>query len=149
MPIDILQPPPCATRPALSAAEVHLVRSSFALVAPLATQAAAMFYDRVFERAPGAAALFHGDMAAQGQRLMAMVQLAVDGLDDPVGLAAVLADLGRRHVGYGVQPGHYDLVGGALLDTLAAALGARFTPAHRQAWAAFFDMIRRGMQASA
>lgn len=132
---------PCA----ITAADIHLVRQSFLQVAPVANQAAALFYDRVFERAPTAVAMFQGDMALQGQRLMAMVAAAVDGLDDLPSLDHTLAALGRRHVGYGVQPGHYALVGSALLDTLAAALGPGFTPAHRQAWAAFYGLVSRAM----
>lgn len=114
---------------------IDLVRSSFAQVAPVADQAAALFYDRVFERAPEAATLFHGDMAQQGRRLMAMVARTVAALDDLPALEQTLADLGRRHAGYGVQPAHYAVVNGALLDTLASALGEGFTPSHRQAWA--------------
>lgn len=126
--------------------DIQLIRSSFALVAPVATQAAALFYDRVFEREPAAVAMFQGDMAVQGQRLMAMIAAAVAGLDDLPALERTLAELGRRHVGYGVQPAHYELVGGALLDTLAAALGPAFTPAHRSAWAGFYGHLSRSMQ---
>lgn len=125
--------------------DIRLVRQSFLQVAPVARQAAALFYDHVFERAPAAVAMFHGDMALQGQRLMAMVAAAVDSLDDLPALEHTLAALGRRHVGYGVQPAHHAVVGGALLDTLAAALGPGFTPAHRQAWAAFYGLVSRAM----
>lgn len=130
----------------MNPSDISLIRSSFAQVAPVAAQAAAMFYDRVFEREPAAAAMFSGNMAVQGQRLMAMIAAAVDGLDHLPALERTLVELGRRHVGYGVQPAHYDLVGGALLDTLAAALGPAFTPAHREAWAAFYRHISRTMQ---
>ncbi len=130
---------------AMSAAHIHLVRQTFLQVAPVANQAAALFYDRVFERAPAAVAMFRGDMALQGQRLMAMVAAAVDSLDDLSALDHTLAALGQRHVGYGVQPAHYAVVGSALLDTLAAALGPGFTPAHRQAWAGFYGLVSRAM----
>ncbi|MBP6902395.1 MAG: hemin receptor [Burkholderiaceae bacterium] len=132
----------------MTPADIQLIQSNFALVAPVAPQAAAMFYDRVFEREPGAVAMFRGDMVVQGQRLMAMIGAAVNGLHDLPALDRTLAELGRRHVGYGVQAPHYDLVGGALLDTLAAALGSEFTPAHRAAWAAFYGHIARTMLAA-
>lgn len=130
----------------MSPQNIQLVRQSFALVAPVARQAAAMFYDRVFEREPSAVALFQGDMAQQGERLMAIIAAAVAGLDDLPALERTLAELGRRHVGYGVRPAHYDMVGGALLDTLAAALGPGFTPAHRRAWARLYEHLSRCMQ---
>lgn len=112
----------------------------------MADQAAAQFYDRVFERAPSVATLFRGDMAQQGARLMAMIGAAVDLLQDLPRLDGVLVDLGRRHASYGVQAAHYELVGSALLDTLAAAMGPAFTSAHRLAWAAFYGRVSRTMQ---
>ena len=55
-----------------------LVRGSFAKVAPIAAQAAAMFYDRLFALDPRVGApLFKGDMTEQGQKLMAMIGTAV------------------------------------------------------------------------
>ncbi|MEO6277575.1 globin domain-containing protein [Roseateles sp.] len=131
----------------MNARDIALVRESHAWVAPVADQAAAQFYDRVFERAPSVATLFRGDMAQQGARLMAMIGAAVGLLDDMDKLNGVLVELGRRHVGYGVQPGHYEVVGGALLDTLAAALGPAFTADHRLAWAALYGHVSRTMQA--
>jgi hemoglobin-like flavoprotein len=133
----------------MNALQVELVRSSFASVQPIATQAAAMFYDRLFERQPGVAQLFTSDMAIQGQRLMAMIGGAVALLDRPQLLQQTLEELGRRHVGYGVRDEHYDAVGGALLDTLAAGLGTAFTPEHRAAWATLYAHISATMQAAA
>lgn len=139
-------PPTLPLAPApLGPHTIRLVRESFAAVAPMATQAAAMFYDRVFERAPAAAGLFHGDMARQGERLMAMIGMALAALDDLPALDRVLADLGRRHQGYGVQPAHYAVVGGALLDTLASALGEDFRPEHRAAWASLYGHMQAVM----
>jgi hypothetical protein len=43
--------------------QVTLVQQSFAQVAPIADQAAAMFYDRLFEIAPAVKPLFPSDMA--------------------------------------------------------------------------------------
>lgn len=123
-----------------------LVQQSFALVAPIATQAAAIFYDQLFARDPALRRLFRGDMAAQGERLMAMIGAAVQLLDQPTRLDATLRALGQRHVGYGVRPAHYDTVGAALLDTLAIGLGDHFTPEVRAAWAALYAHVSRTMQ---
>ena len=128
------------------AAQTRLVRDSFALVAPVAAQAAALFYGRLFEREPAVARLFGGDMKLQGERLMTMIASAVAGLDRPDMLSHTLVELGRRHQGYGVQQSHYDAVGAALIDTLAGALGEALTPAHRAAWAAVYQHIAALMQ---
>jgi hemoglobin-like flavoprotein len=131
----------------MSPEQIATVRRSFALVEPLAAPAAAMFYDRLFERDPGLRALFKGDMTAQGLRLMAMISAAVQLLDEPETLNRQLGELGRRHTGYGVQPQHYEAVGGALLDTLATALGPAFGANERSAWASLYGHISREMQA--
>ncbi len=143
-------PNPATRHPlAMNPTQIDLIRSSFSLVQPIAAQAAAMFYDRLFERDPSIGPLFRGNMAQQGERLMAMIGGAVLLLDQPQTLEKVLTDLGRRHVGYGVRDEHYPAVGGALLDTLAAGLGPVFTPAHRAAWAAMYQRVSDVMQAAA
>lgn len=129
--------------------QADLVRSSFELVRPIANQAAALFYDKLFERDPSLSALFHGDMAKQGERLMQMIDGAVRLLDRPAMLASVLGGLGARHVGYGVLDSHYPTVGAALLDTLAAGLGDAFTPAVREAWAAMYAHVSHVMRDAA
>ncbi|MBL8302943.1 MAG: hemin receptor [Ideonella sp.] len=125
------------------------VQQSFALVAPIATQAAAIFYEQLFERDPDLRRLFRGDMAAQGERLMAMIGGAVQLLGQPARLDATLQALGRRHAGYGVRASHYDTVGAALLDTLAIGLGTQFTPEVRAAWTALYAHISLTMQSAA
>lgn len=133
----------------MTPSQCQQVQQSFALVAPIATQAAAIFYTRLFERDPDLRRLFRGDMAAQGERLMAMIGGAVQLLGQPSRLDATLQALGRRHAGYGVRAGHYDTVGAALLDTLAIGLGAQFTPEVRAAWTALYAHISHTMQAAA
>ena len=56
----------------------HLVRASFAKVAPIADTAAAMFYDRLFATDPTLRPLFKGDMVVQGRLLMTMIKTAVE-----------------------------------------------------------------------
>ena len=129
--------------------QVGQVRASFALVTPVADQAAALFYGRLFETAPETRALFHGDMHQQGQKLMAALAAVVDGLDHIETVIPVACVLAERHVTYGVLPGHYPLVGAALLWTLEQGLGADFTPAVREAWAAAYGDLSAAMIAAA
>ena len=129
--------------------EIELVQSSFAKVAPIADQAAAMFYARLFELDPSLTALFQGDMAEQGKRLMAMIAAAVKGLDDLDSLVPVVQDLGRRHARYGVKGAHYETVGQALLETLAKGLGEAFTDDVKRAWTAVYGVLSTTMIAAA
>lgn len=129
--------------------QIQLVRHSFALVAPIADQAAALFYDKLFERDPSISKMFRGDMGQQGARLMQMIEGAVQMLDRPAMLRHALLRLGERHAGYGVVDAHYPLVGAALLDTLAVGLGDVFTAETREAWAAMYAMVADAMREGA
>src|SRR6476659_7465214 len=100
----------------------RLVRESFAMVAPIAPAAAAMFYDRLFVLDPTLRPLFKGDMAEQGRKLMSMIGAAVANLGRLDVIVPTVRELGRRHAGYGVQQSHYDTVGTALVWTLEQGL---------------------------
>ena len=129
--------------------QIDLVRNSFALVQPIAAQAAALFYDHLFVADPGLRKLFRGDMGQQGERLMTMIGAAVGLLDRPDALIPVLQKLGARHGGYGVVDAHYETVGGALLLTLEQGLGDAFTPQTRAAWTEMYGLVSRTMIAAA
>ncbi|XWK88779.1 MAG: adenylate/guanylate cyclase domain-containing protein [Phormidium sp.] len=115
--------------------QVELVQSSFAKVKPIADKAAELFYQRLFELEPSFRPLFkQGEMKNQEGKLMNTLGLAVEGLRQPDKIIPVVQKLGRRHVDYGVKAEYYDVVGEALLWTLAQGLGEEFTMPVRKAW---------------
>ncbi len=113
---------------------IGLVQESHGWVVPIAEPAAELFYKRLFETAPEVKPLFKGDMKEQGRKLMATIAVVVNALDRLESVLPALKALAIRHVDYGVRDEHYDKVGAALLWTLQAGLGNRFTEAHRTAW---------------
>lgn len=121
--------------------QITRVQDSFAQVAPIAEQAAALFYDRLFEQNPELRALFSGDIKRQGAMLMQTLALAVKHLHQPDQILEPLRSLGRRHVGYGVEEHHYPLVGDALLWTLGQGLGDAFDDDTREAWTAAYGLL--------
>lgn len=133
----------------MTAAETALIKESFAKVAPIADQAAALFYTRLFELDPSLRALFRGDMAEQGRKLMTMISMAVGGLDRLESLVPAVRQLGLRHAGYNVREAHYETVGAALLWTLEKGLGPAFTPATREAWGKLYWLLAETMKAGA
>lgn len=133
----------------MNSQQITLVQESFALVAPIAGIAADLFYARLFELDPGLIPLFPADLTEQKKKLMAMLQLAVASLRKPEQLIPALQNMGRRHVGYGVQASHYDTVGAALLWTLEQGLGSAFTVDVREAWVALYTVVATTMQEAA
>lgn len=129
--------------------QVQLVQQSWKKVVPIAEQAAALFYDRLFELDPSLRPLFKSDLRGQGRKLTSMINTAVVNLTKLDTIVPAVQDLGRRHVRYGVAPGHYDTVGTALLWTLEKGLGADFTPPTREAWVAAYTTLATVMKAAA
>ena len=126
----------------------RLVRESWKQFEPVAEQSAGFFYEKLFELDPDARRLFaRTDMEAQGRKVMQMFAEIVRTLDRPEELVTEVADLGRRHVHYGVRDSQYDSVGIALLWTLERGLGPAFTPEVRGAWTEayllFSSVLRR------
>ena len=126
-----------------------LVQESFGKVAPIADQAAALFYRRLFELDPGVKPLFKTDLDEQGRKLMQMIATAVNGLDDLEALVPAVQDLGRRHVAYGVKDEHYETVGTALIWTLEQGLGEDFTPETQAAWVTGYGVLATTMKDAA
>ncbi|MBV9881184.1 MAG: hemin receptor [Gemmatirosa sp.] len=114
---------------------IATVRATWAVAAPDAQRIGLAFYARLFELDPSLVHLFPADLSAQTTKLMQTLAVAVASLDRLDVLAPALEALGRRHVGYGVSDAHYDTVGRALLDALAATFGGAFTEHVRAAWA--------------
>jgi hemoglobin-like flavoprotein len=127
----------------------QLVQTTFAKVAPIADEAAALFYGRLFEIDPALRPMFTTDLKEQGRKLMAMIAMAVNGLDRLDQLVPAVRQLGARHAGYGVRDEHYDTVAAALVWTLEQGLGGDFTPDVREAWVAVYGVLASTMKDAA
>lgn len=114
--------------------QVTMVKDSWAQVAPIAEQAAELFYGKLFELEPEYRKLFKGDMKNQGKMLMSMLNTAVTSLDKLDAIVPAVQALGKRHVDYGVVEEDYAVVAQALLWTLGQGLGDAFTDEVEEAW---------------
>lgn len=121
--------------------QIKLLNESFDKVAPIADEAAAMFYARLFEVAPAVKPMFQGDMQRQGQMLMSTIAMVVKNIQTPDKIAAPVQRLGQRHNAYGALPEHYPVVGEVLLWTLKNGIGPSFTQEHHDAWAQAYKML--------
>lgn len=129
--------------------QVKLVQSSFEKVAPIAPQAADLFYGRLFEIAPEVRKLFPEDISEQKSKLMSMLTTAVTNLHQVEKIIPAVQDLGRRHVQYGVTNDQYKPVGEALIWTLEKGLGDDFTPDVKAAWIATYTTLEGVMTTAA
>jgi nitric oxide dioxygenase len=125
--------------------QISLVQQSFALVEPVADDAAALFYRRVFELAPEVQPLFTNDMTEQGRKLMTVLSAVVRGLGEPEQIRPVATRLAAYHARYGLEPDHYDIVGAALLWTLRTGLGDSFTAEMEEAWSEAYTVLAATM----
>jgi nitric oxide dioxygenase len=121
--------------------QIKLVQQSFAKVVPISEQAAALFYERLFEVAPAVKAMFPADMTEQRRKLMATLAVVVNGLGKLDSVLPAASALAKRHVSYGAIPEHYPVVGGALLWTLEKGLGDAWTPEIAAAWTAAYGTL--------
>lgn len=126
--------------------QIDLVRATFAQIEPSSELAASLFYGRLFEIAPEVRPLFKSDLEAQGKKLMQMIAVAVANLDNLSAIFGPVRALGVRHLGYGVQPAHYAVVGEALIWTLEQGLGESFTPEVNAAWTNVYATLAETMQ---
>ncbi|NEV64590.1 globin family protein [Thiorhodococcus minor] len=128
---------------------IALVRTSWNKVKPQAEPAAQRFYERLFALYPETKQLFQEDMDEQRRKLMAMLDTAVDALDDLDAVLPAIEELGAQHACYGVTGADYDKVADALLWTLGQALGADFTPEVQGAWTEVYRSLAEAMQEGA
>jgi hemoglobin-like flavoprotein len=140
---------------------VELVQNSWKIVlgAVDAETAGVILFRHIFTIAPEAKGLFSFAKGKQsdedlynnlylkkhGANVVMTVNTAVEGLTDLDALVPVLKGLGKRHVGYGVLPPHYDVVGQALIATLGDALGPQLTPEVKEAWLAVYGIVKDTM----
>jgi hemoglobin-like flavoprotein len=129
--------------------QVQLVQQSFSKVAPIADQAAVLFYDRLFEVAPQVKAMFPADLTEQRKKLMATLAVVVNGLGNLQAVLPAASALAKRHVTYGAKPEHYPVVGSALLWTLEKGLSDAWTPEVADAWTTAYGTLSGFMIAEA
>ena len=114
--------------------DAQLLKDSLALVAPVADQLIAQFYDRLFTAHPEVRPMFPAVMDAQREKLLKAIIALVTHYESPEELMPALTAMGKRHATYGVQLEHYAAVGQCLLATLADVAGDVWNAELEGAW---------------
>lgn len=129
--------------------QITLVKQTWSAVATLdPVTVGSLFYNRLFEIAPEVRPMFRGEIPEQSKKRLMMLHYVIQKLDSLDDIMAEVQHLARRHVGYGVQPRHYDVVGQALLWTLEQGLAPAWTPDVRAAWVTCYTTLSGAMIAA-
>lgn len=129
--------------------DIQAVQSSFKQAASDASALTRDFYKRLFELSPELRGLFPQELTTQGEKLATMLSTIVGGLNQIEVLIPAAQDLAIRHISYGVHVEHYDIVGQALVDTLAQHLGPQFDKGTRAAWVKTYTLLADVMKKAA
>ncbi|MGY0502109.1 globin domain-containing protein [Nocardia sp. FBN12] len=117
---------------------VALIRTTFKAVAAEeggSEKLSRAFYSILFTDYPGVRDYFPAAMDAQRDRLVQAISYALDRLEEPDKLLPFLAQLGRDHRKYGVQPAHYVAVANSLKTALREFAGTEmWTDEVANAW---------------
>lgn len=124
----------------------HLIRQSYARIAPKTPEVIADLYRRLFARRPDTRAMFRREMGNQHGKFAATLELCVMAEDDPAQTGALLRRLGARHDERGVTDDLFPVFIDCLVEAIAAHLGDEWTPAHDAAWRAALTDIGERMQ---
>ena len=126
--------------------QVQLVKQSWKLFRDINPAVVGdTFYSKLFSDTPSLRRMFPKEMNAQYQKLMDMLSTIVARLEKMDELSDEITALAKRHVTYGVRPGHYKLVGRALLWTLEQGLGPDWTPEVNEAWTECYSILSKKM----
>lgn len=118
--------------------QIQLIEETWDYVILNTEKAGELFYTRLFERYPEVRPLFKSSMDEQSRKLIALITFAVNKLRNLDTIVADVQALGKRHVAYGVDASHYQMVGECLLWTLEQGLAEQWNEEVKQAWTALY-----------
>lgn len=128
--------------------EITRIEAAAASLPAVAESFSRFFYDTLFEIAPELRPLFPDDLGEQEAKLFdelqALITLGLDLSDGGTSFTSRAHDLGHRHVDYGTQPVHYELLGQALLVALAEFV-PDWGPTDRAAWIRLYGLVAQTM----
>ena len=120
--------------PILTPQQKRLIKQSFESIQDYSNALTKLFYGRLFELRPDLRPMFKINLEDQSRKLLDMLVVIVEALDDFDSLRPRLAELGRKHVTYGVVSEHYQIVRSALLWAVGQALEIEFDTDTKAAW---------------
>jgi hemoglobin-like flavoprotein len=112
----------------------RILTESLGLVAPVAHELVAAFYRQLFTEYPHVRTMFPANMEPLREKLLKAIVALVTHYDRPDQLVPTLTAMGRSHVGYGAQLGHYAAVGSTLISVFRRYAGSAWNAEYEGAW---------------
>jgi len=107
-----------------------------------------VFYTKLFLDSPQLQKMFKSSKDEQAKKLVDMLHSIIINLERLGEFSDEIKAMAIRHVGYGVEPKHYNLVGKALVWTLKNALGKDWNQDLEEAWIACYTTLTEQMLAA-
>ena len=100
-----------------------------------------VFYTKLFYDNPELRKMFPHEMEEQNKKLIDMLNVIIERLENLDELKDEIIAVAKRHVDYGVKAEHYNMVGTALLWTLQKGLGKDWTDELKTAWINCYNVL--------
>lgn len=120
---------------------IDRLEKSFNLLAPRGPELVDRFYAHLFSRHPALRPMFPDDMSGQKKKLLASLVLVIGNIRAVEKLEKPLADMGRRHVGYGAEAEHYPVIRDTLVSVMADMAGEAWSDQLSDDWAGALDFM--------
>lgn len=126
--------------------DVQLLRESFEIIRPNGLPFVKQFYATLFAKHPPLHQLFtRFDQNHIEKKLVNILVMIVENIENEDMLAFSLSDLGRKHVGIGVIPPYFKLMGDALIETMEKYFEAThstiWTKATEESWRSAYSIV--------
>lgn len=121
---------PAQPAPQLSDSTIHIIKAITPAVAEHAVQITTNFYGRMFQANPEVKAFFNFANQESGRQPLALagaVAAYFSNIDRLEVLGPAVELIAQKHCSLGVQPEHYPIVGGHLLDAIGEVMGDAVT----------------------
>ena len=131
--------------PVLTSRQKRRVQESFESIKGYSTALTKLFYGRLFELRPDFRPMFKISLEDQSRKILDMLVVIIESLDDFESLRPRLEELGRKHVTYGAMPEHYDFIRIALVWAIGQALELEFDADTKAAWNQMLTAVAEAM----
>ncbi len=125
--------------------QIQLVKESWAKVSKEPQYLGAMFYNHLFEVAPQLKPYFVNRIEEQQIKLINMLDYLVSHLDNLSIIEEQVKALAKRHISYGTEIKHYEIIGDNLIWVLAQELAEEWNDKLEQAWTEVYKIVSEAM----